>query len=265
MHRLRELFSASHQASASPLGRLDARLKLFPVLAAVVAIMFCHQATLPLALLAASATLAVAMGLRPGVLLLRLAAPAVLAGTIWLLRMAVPADAAAQPLAHLELGGWTIHLAREGFHSGGLIFCRVVSSVCLLIVLGSFTPSYRVFAALRWAKMPRTWVELAMLMYRYIFVFYEQAVSVRSAQRVRLAVGSGWRRSIASAGSLAGVVSLRAIDQADHTHEAMMVRGCRGRMRILPLLPLGWRNWVALGASLVVLAAAWTVCERWAI
>ena len=84
-------------------------------------------------------------------------------------------------------------------------------------------------AALRWASVPHTWIEIAMLMYRYLHILFEQAASVVSAQSVRLGY-SGLRRSFQSLGSLAGMVILRSLDQAEKSHEAMMARGYRGRL-----------------------------------
>ena len=135
------------------------------------------------------------------------------------------------PLISFDVGPWQFILTKEGLLDGGLIASRVLGSVSVIVVLCMVTPAGGIFAALRWARLPRTWIELAMLMYRYIFTLFEQATSVLSAQKIRLGY-AGLRRSLRSMGNLGGIVLLRSIDQAEKTHEAMVARGYEG---LLPM------------------------------
>ena len=99
-------------------------------------------------------------------------------------------------------------------------------------------------------------------MYRYLHVFLEQAACVRSAQRVRLGYGN-LRRSFQSLGSLAGMVVLRSLDQAEKSHEAMTARGYCGHLP-LPAMPrLPWRQAVVAGSGVAVIAMAYILAERW--
>jgi cobalt/nickel transport system permease protein len=123
-------------------------------------------------------------------------------------------------------------------------------------------PAAEIFAALRWARVPRTWIEIAVLMYRYLHVFLEQSTCVASAQRVRLGY-SNLRRSFQSLGSLAGMVVLRSLDQAEKSHEAMTARGYQGHLP-LPVLPrLPWRQGAVALSGVVVIAAVYVLAERW--
>ena len=84
-----------------------------------------------------------------------------------------------------------------------------------------------------------------------------------SAQKVRLGY-SGLRRSLRSMGSLAGIVMLRSLDQAEKTHEAMVARGYRG---FLPLPALAGLAAASMGHRLcrrvTLIAAAYFLAERW--
>ena len=144
---------------------------------------------------------------------------------------------------------------------GGLIASRVLGSVSVIVVLCMVTLAGDIFSALRWARLPRTWVELAMLMYRYIFTLFEQATSVLSAQKIRLGY-AGLRRSLRSMGNLGGVVILRSIDQAERTHEAMVARGYEGLLPIPEPPVLSRRDLWLLGGCLAAIAAAYFLAER---
>jgi cobalt/nickel transport system permease protein len=163
-------------------------------------------------------------------------------------------------LCRLPLGPWEITFTREGLQGGILVGSHVLGSVSVIVLLGSVTPAYKVFGALQWAGMPGTLVELAMLMYRYIFSLLEEANNVHSAQRVRLGYVNS-RRSLSSTGELMGLVILRAFDQADRTHEAMLVRGYRHRLPMAAPGPLGARDLLTLAAGLVVFAAGFLLCR----
>jgi cobalt/nickel transport system permease protein len=89
-------------------------------------------------------------------------------------------------------------------------------------------------------------------MYRYIFILFEQATSVVSAQRVRLGYSS-LRQSFRSLGDLSGMVILRSLDQAEKSHEAMIARGYQGTLPLPELVSLSVRQWsgVALGVTAI--------------
>ncbi len=166
------------------------------------------------------------------------------------------------PVASIDLGFWRLIATREGLLGGALIACRVLGAVGIVMVLCQTTPTQELFAALSWAKVPHTWIEIAALMYRYLYILLEQAACVVSAQRVRLGY-CGLRRSFQSLGSLTGIVILRSLDQAEKSHEAMMARGYRGRLPLPRLPSLPWRQWVLAGLGVMLIATSYWLAERW--
>ena len=121
--------------------------------------------------------------------------------------------------------------------------------------------AHEILAALRWARLPQTWVEIALLMIRAIFTLFEQAGSVLAAQKVRLGHAT-LRRSLGSIGSLAGIVLLRSLDQSQRTHEAMTVRGYQGSVPLPRLRPLSRRDWAACSAGVATIAIVFFLLER---
>ena len=106
---------------------------------------------------------------------------------------------------------------------------RVLGSVSVVLLLSSVTPAHRIFHSLRWLGVPRGWVEIATLMYRYIFTLLDQTADVLAAQRVRLGY-SGLKRSLVSLGVLTGAVIVQSLEQATRTYEAMSLRGYQGQI-----------------------------------
>ncbi|MEK7851411.1 MAG: cobalt ECF transporter T component CbiQ [Deltaproteobacteria bacterium] len=114
-----------------------------------------------------------------------------------------------------------------GLPEGFMIAFRVLGAVSIILLLSMTTPVDVLLKALSWFKVPRTWTDVALLTYRYIFVLLEDAYIVYSAQRIRLGY-LGIRRSFASLGTLAGAIVIRAYDQAMATSQAMRLRGYAG-------------------------------------
>ncbi len=255
---MHDLFHSSRTMDNAALSRLDVRVKLAVAMTAILAVILSTRLVLPLAATACCLAALAAMRAPLRVTVKRMLMPLVLAGIVAVLRTFM---APGEPLGSVHLGSWQFTASRQGLADGILIASRVLGSMSVLVLLVTFTPAYRVFAALQWARMPRNFVEIAMMMYRYIFTFFEQAQSVHCAQKVRLGY-RGTARSIRSAAGLAGIVALRSIDQADKTHEAMTARGYRGSLQLPPLASLLRRDVVAILISLAVLAGAFLLAQR---
>ena len=109
--------------------------------------------------------------------------------------------------------------------------------------------------------VPQGWVEIASLMYRYMFTVLLFAVDMTSAQRMRLGY-EGVRRGMSSMQTMIGTVILRSMDQAINTHEAMTLRGYQGAVPFAPIPPMTLvQTGVIIGVSLFA-SGIWVVFER---
>jgi cobalt/nickel transport system permease protein len=230
-----ELFSDIMACRTNALTRLDARVKLVSAFAMLAAIMFSTRLTLPLVLLGMCLAAMLALRLPLRLTLVRLAAP--LLGVLVLMVLQAFTHGS-RPLLSFTLCGCRLTATEEGGWRAVLMGSRVLGGVSVLVLLGAVTPAHQLFHALRWLGVPKTWVEVALLMYRYIFVLLDEAADVATAQRVRLGY-AGLSRSLSSLGELSGTVIVRSLDQSVRTHEAMMLRGYRGSMPFGPLPALG--------------------------
>jgi cobalt/nickel transport system permease protein len=132
-----------------------------------------------------------------------------------------------------------------------LLGAKVLGAVSVTLLLCSVTPAHKIFHALRRMHVPRGWVEIAMLMYRYIFSLLDHASEGAAAQRLRLGY-AGVRRSVASLGTLAGTVLVRSFDQARQTHDAMTLRGYTGDFPFAPVAPGNGHWWKTATACTVI-------------
>jgi cobalt/nickel transport system permease protein len=259
MHRRIERLPTRQGLGTGVPGRGDPRVKLIGALSVVLAVVLSTQIVFPLLVLAVFAATLVALRAPLRATAHRLAAPLGVTAAVVVLQAFMTGTT---PLVSLPLGPWALTATQEGLWEGLLIGSRVMASVSVLVVLSMCASAAELFAVLRWAKLPRTWIEIAMLMHRYIFTLFERAAAAVSAQKVRLGYGT-LRRSLASLGSLAGIVALSSIDQAERTHEAMIVRGFQGTLPIAPLPAMRKKDLLVLAAGVAVIVLAYTLAERW--
>ena len=130
-----------------------------------------------------------------------------------------------------------------------------------MLLLSACTPAYEVFHALRWFRVPKEWVETAILTYRYTFILLDLTSDIGAAQRLRLGY-SRLDRSLASVSTLAGMVIIRAVDQALKTHEAMVLRGYRGQAVLGPMPALKALDLAMVTGIIAILACAFFLFER---
>jgi len=221
-----ELFSDIFAYRDNVLTRVDPRVKLVLAVQAIIGVIISTGFAFPPAVFAASLTAMFAIRMPARLILVRLAAPLGIVLVVILLQSLFVGSTL---LLSISLFGWKIEVMQEGALHGALLGTRVLGAVSVLLLLSSTTRAHQIFHALRWFGVPKGWVEVGMLMYRYIFMLLDQAADVMDAQRVRLGYAS-LRRSLSSAGVLAGTVIKVAMDQGIRTCEAMELRGYKGYM-----------------------------------
>lgn len=93
-----------------------------------------------------------------------------------------------------------------------LVFSRSISGLSCLYFLSLSTPVTHLFYVLKELKLPEIFIELSMLIYRYIFVFLDLAMKMEDAQNMRMGYISfkNWMHSLAI---LASTLFIRTWDQ----------------------------------------------------
>ena len=231
MHHVFDLFSDIFAFRDNLLSRLDARVKLLLAVLTIFSVILSGKVAFPLLVLVTAVSLMLAIRLPVRLVLVRLAVPM---GMVVVLVILQTFLIGSTPLFTISLLGHHIQVQEEGLWRGLLMASRVLGSVSVVLLLSFVTPAHRIFHSLRWLGVPRGWVEIATLMYRYTFTLLDQTADVLAAQRVRLGY-FGLKRSLASLGVLAGAVIVQSLEQATRTYEAMTLRGYQGTMPFAPL------------------------------
>lgn len=210
----------------SALERVDPRAKVAFVLAALIVNIIWPGYRVPAVLLALAGAAVVAQRVPLSSFFLRLTVPAYMALAIML----------AQSLFGVQgevlLAAGPIHIRDAALLKGARLAAVVVGGSSLVLALSLTVPLTQMLAVASWARIPPIFVELAGLIYRYVFLLLEEAQRIREAQRVRLGWVT-WKRAINSTATLMGMIIERAYDRSQDVYAAMTVRGYDGRLPLV--------------------------------
>ncbi len=224
------MFSSDVASAPGLLQRVEPRVKLLTILGLLVTAALVRNIPALGALYAVTLALAVASALRLGFFVRR----------VWLFIpiftgiIVVPAmfNVVTDGTVVVPLGTWFGHpigLTRQGLVAAGLIVLRVAVSISLVVLLTLTTPWNRLLASLRAVFVPRIFIAVLAMAYRYIFVLLSAVIDMYTARQARSVTDHrdhrrGRRFVTASAGALFG----RSHALADEVHLAMVSRGFTG-------------------------------------
>ena len=127
----------------------------------------------------------------------------------------------------------------------GFLFVAVLT----LMFQALTTPAADLTAGLRRLGVPAEIVEMALLMYRFVFLLTDTAESMNAAQAARLG-HAGYRRHMKSLSLLIVNLMPRAFARAQALEIGLAARGWRGDLRVLSPVRPASRAW--LGAIVAV-------------
>lgn len=146
----------------------------------------------------------------------------------------LPATLSVVTGGHVVVPLWHWHghaegLTREGLTSAGLIVTRVAVSVSLVVLLSLTTPWVKLLAALRSLDVPRMFVLVIGIAYRYIFLLLGSVTEMYEARKAR-SVGAEKhdRASRQFLSATAGFLFGKCHHLSEEVHQAMVSRGYRG-------------------------------------
>lgn len=155
----------------------------------------------------------------------------------------------------LGIFGWGI--TADGLNRGILVFFKVMGGVSALAFLILTTPVNRVFGIFYDLHVPAILTDLAILMYRYIFLFLDVTATMYNSQKTRLGYHDykSWMHCLAS---LAGMVFIRTWEQGEVSYKALASRGYNGRLNMIregdSIKEIPVKDWVILIIFEVALA-----------
>lgn len=141
-----------------------------------------------------------------------------------------------------------------------LILVSLASLSCLYF-LTLTTPMLDLFYVLKRLHCPSLFIELMMMIYRFIFVLLEMAVSILTAQNCRLG-NKDFKTSVESMGRMFSVLLIRALEKSNRLYDSMESRCYDGELNVLQeCTPSTSKEKGLIGSFLFLLAAIAVVCK----
>lgn len=167
----------------------------------------------------------------------------------------------AEPLRAVSFGGWQVNISPAGVERFISIFCKAWISILAAIWLSLSVGVPELLLAFKRLRLPRVFLAILTLMWRYLFVLRTEAAallharSARSGRSANPALRRGgsvfWRAQVT--GNMAGNLLLRSLERADRVYAAMLARGYTGEITDPAPRPLTLREITMLTAGLVLL------------
>jgi cobalt/nickel transport system permease protein len=152
-------------------------------------------------------------------------------GLVSLLLMSLFFGYANSPLFSFKILSHIFIVQKDGVNMGLLIISRTLAGSGCLFFLALTTPMTELFIGLKWLRFPDVVIELAMIIYRYVFVFLEEAERMFLASQMR--GENDFRSKIEVFSMLAGTIFLRTINQGEKLFVAMNARCYEGKISSL--------------------------------
>jgi cobalt/nickel transport system permease protein len=254
------MFSEDVALQEGLLQRRDARAKIVAMFGLLVAAAFVHNIAVLLALYAGTLIVAASSRLPLGFFIKR----------VWLfipiftMVVVLPATLSIVTRGHIVLELWSWHGHPEGFTSqgltsAGLVVSRVAVSISLVLLLTLTTPWVKLLAALRGVGVPRMFVMVISMAYRYIFLLLGSVTEMYESRKSRT-IGAVRHDKAARSfvASSAGALIGKANHLAEEVHQAMVARGYRGEATTIQTFRI-----TAADVVFVVAAAVLAVLTVW--
>ena len=138
----------------------------------------------------------------------------------------------------VELGPQGLTLAADQGHAALAVILRASASASCLLLLAVTTPTPDLVRGLRRLGLPSEIADLALLIWRFVFLLLDAAAAIHIAQEARLG-WSSWRRGLRSLGLLIAMLLPRAMDSARRLEVGLAARGFDGSLPMLsPVRPV---------------------------
>jgi len=221
--------SLHQQNSATSAASIDPRIRMLAAILLLVLVISSTGIGFPCLVFTFCLPIALFAGLQPRSLCLRLLNPLFISLVLLLFKAFLGEG---DPSTLFSIGTFALTVHQTGLHEGLLIVSRIMGAVSIVMLLSQLLTFTESMAALAWLRAPRGLVEVSMFAWRSLFMLFEDAGVVYTAQKNRLGY-CGLRRSLRSFGAMAGMLTIRALDDSLSMTTAMTQRGYDGSLPVL--------------------------------
>ncbi|MBA5851959.1 cobalt ECF transporter T component CbiQ [Clostridium sp. cel8] len=205
----------------TPLHRADGRLKTILFLSTIIAATIFSHWYFVIAFFIISLVCFKSLQIPWKNLFLRLLIPFTMA---WLVFLSIIFTKGSHVLTSIHLGSIHLNIYREGIDFGVLVILRIITAVSLASVLSFSTPMIEILETLRILKVPSIIIDIASMMYRYLFIIEQTAHNIRKSQISRLGGTLPWINRIKDSGKIALHVLEKSLDKSTKIYKSMLSR-----------------------------------------
>ena len=232
---------------------VDPRTRLMAAGLLLALVVSSHSSAFPWQVAGICLPVTLIAGIPLRVLMLRLLHPLFIATVILVLKTFMGAG---ESVTLFRIGTLSLAGQIEGFREGFLITARIIGAVSVAVLLGQVMTFTETMAALAWLRVPRGLVDVSMFAWRALFMLYDDAGIVYTAQKNRLGY-CGMRRGLSSFGAMAGMLVIRAFDSSQAMTVAMTQRGYDGSLPLLRRSRLSRQQLAGLFMFAMIATTAW--------
>ncbi|SJZ36649.1 cobalt ECF transporter T component CbiQ [Selenihalanaerobacter shriftii] len=135
-------------------------------------------------------------------------------------------------LYYISLWDWQIGIKFKNILIAINLFLKSLGTVSCLYFLALTTPMIEIISVLKKLKVPKIFIELMILIYRFIFVLLDTANLIRVSQMSRLGYSS-FKNAFLSLSELVSNLFIRAYYRAKGLLTTLLARGYEGEIRVL--------------------------------
>lgn len=128
---------------------------------------------------------------------------------------------------------FVLSITRQGLTAAGFLVLRVATTVSWAALLVMTTRWERLLSALRVLGLPKTFLMVIEMMYRYIFLLIRHMVDTHMAMESRTAQAPSFRAGQRMVAAQAGVLLRQSLALSQEIYLAMCSRGYTGEIRLL--------------------------------
>ncbi|WP_245526710.1 cobalt ECF transporter T component CbiQ [Acetohalobium arabaticum] len=156
-------------------------------------------------------------------------------------------------LFYFNLFGWKIGVGAGSLIKALNLFLKSLGTVSCLYFLALTTPMVELLSILKRLKIPKIFIELMILIYRFIFVLLETANLIRVSQVSRLGYSS-FKNSFYSLSKLVSNLFVRSYYRAKGLLTTLLARGYEGEIKVLePDYEYSKKNFVLIFVAEILL------------
>ena len=231
------------------LREVDSRLKILLGLGAILICVFSPSPVTPLIIAVSMALIIVELAeISPKEYARLLLIPVAFAVTSCIVILFL--SGGGEPLYTISVLGFTLTATTASANLSILLMTRTFGAMSALFFIALSTPMIQVFSVMKDLRLPQEFIDLSMLIYRFIFIFIGEAIAIHNAQVMRNGY-AGFRKSMDALSMLCGSLFIRAWGRGEEMLVAMDARCYDGKFETgSEELPVSLRSLVAVGSYL---------------